>query len=69
MRADHIAHQWQGNPGHAGQDRAVRRAGYLRPALGCHLGKVFRKGMRNPDREKEDEMFNFDTPAAPAGGR
>jgi hypothetical protein len=31
--------------------------------------KYFEKGMRNPELEKEDEMFNFDTPAAPAGGR
>jgi hypothetical protein len=28
--------------------------------------KYFEAGMKDPDKAKEDEMFNFDQPAAPA---
>jgi hypothetical protein len=31
--------------------------------------KYFEQGMKNSDKAKEEEMFNFDQPAAPAGGQ
>jgi hypothetical protein len=31
--------------------------------------KFYEHGMKDPDKAKEDDMFNFDQPAAPAGSR